>query len=282
MNCVVLENRGLVAVSGADAQSLLQDVISCGVVDLPDGLARPGALLTPQGKILFDFLLSRDGADRFLFDLGRDQVADFIKRMTMYRLRAKAEIDLVEDRFVHAAWDGEGEAGFLADGRFPDAAKVYRFYGDKRPGHASASDYDRLRVAYGVAESGADYALSDVFPHDVLLDLNGGISFRKGCFVGQEVVSRMQHRGTARRRVVILSGDAPLPQTGAALTAGNRSIGTVGTVAGTQAIAIARIDRIAAAEAAREPLLVADTPVTATLPAWTGLTLPAAEAAQEN
>mgnify|MGYP001816707313 CR=1 FL=1 len=282
MKRAVLENRGLVAIHGADAQGLLQDVISCGVEDLPDGLARPGALLTPQGKIMFDFLVSRDGPDRFLFDLNRDQLDGFVQRMAMYRLRAKADIEAVDDGVVLAAWDGESEAGFLVDGRFPQEANAFRIYGSRQPDDATPDDYDRLRVDFGVAESGADYALSDVFPHDVLMDLNGGVSFKKGCFVGQEVVSRMQHRGTARRRVVILSGDDALPTAVPALTAGGRTIGSVGTVAGNKALSIARIDRIASALAAGEPMLIDDTPVTATLPDWTDLSISAAEAAPEG
>lgn len=282
MKRVVLENRGLVAISGEDAQSLLQDVISCGVDDLPEGLARPGGLLTPQGKIMFDFLLSRDGPDRFLFDMGRDQIPSFMQRMTMYRLRAKADIAAVEDSTVQAAWGDESEAGCLVDGRFPEQASAFRLYGESRPETASIDDYDRLRVAYGVAESEADFALSDVFPHDVLMDLNGGVSFKKGCFVGQEVVSRMQHRGTARRRVVVLTAEEPLPTGQTDLTAAGRVIGTVGTIAGETALAVARVDRIASAMDSQEPLLIGDTPVSASLPEWTGLSLSAAGASQEG
>ena len=281
MKRVVLENRGLVAISGEDAQSLLQDVISCGVDDLPEGLARPGALLTPQGKIMFDFLLSRDGADRFLFDLGRDQIAGFMQRMTMYRLRAKADISAADNSTVQAAWGDESEAGCLVDGRFPEEANAFRLYGESRPETASVEEYRRLRVEHGVAESEADFELSDVFPHDVLMDLNGGVSFKKGCFVGQEVVSRMQHRGTARRRVVVLTAKDTLPAGKKDLTAAGRSVGTVGTVAGDKALAIARVDRIASAQANQEPLLIGETPVTASLPTWTGLSLSPADASQE-
>ncbi|MCP4316828.1 MAG: folate-binding protein YgfZ [Hyphomicrobiales bacterium] len=282
MKFLALEYRALVAIGGEDAQSLLQDVISCGVEDLPDGMARPGALLTPQGKIMFAFLLSRDGTNRFLFDMTRGRTTAFMQRMTMYRLRAKADIELVEDQMVHAAWDCEREPGFLRDDRFRDNATVFRFYGQFRTETASLAEYNSLRVTNGVAEAEVDYALSDVFPHDVLMDLNGGISFKKGCFVGQEVVSRMQHRGTARKRVVILSADAPLPASGTALTSAGRTIGTIGTVTGTKALALARTDRISAAVAANELLMAGDIPVTAILPAWTGLEMPVVDAAKES
>ncbi|MGO7223683.1 folate-binding protein, partial [Rhizobium ruizarguesonis] len=78
--------------------------------------------------------------------------------------------------------------------------------------------YDALRISHGIVTSGSDFARQDAFPHDVLMDFNGGISFRKGCYVGQEVVSRMQHRGTARRRVVTVSAATALPETGTEIT----------------------------------------------------------------
>ena len=107
--------------------------------------------------------------------------------------------------------------------------------------------YDTLRIARGVAESGRDYALGDVFPHDINFDQIGGVSFRKGCYVGQEVVSRMQHRGTARRRVLIASPDSGLPDGDGPrpILAGEREIGTLGTVAGKDGLAIVRLDRLA-------------------------------------
>ncbi|MDA4846901.1 YgfZ/GcvT domain-containing protein [Hoeflea poritis] len=281
MHCAALTDRALVGISGDDAQMLLQDVISCEVENLPDGVARPGALLTPQGKILFEFLISRDGADRFLLDLPRAKVGGFVQRMMMYRLRAKAEIAPVDDVSVHAAWGGEQQDGWLLDDRFRNEANVYRIYGASPSQTASHEDYDHLRVENGVAEAGADYALSDAFPHDISFDLNGGVSFKKGCFVGQEVVSRMQHRSTARRRVVIVEGQAPLPETGSSLTAGGRAVGLLGTVAGNRGLALVRIDKVAAARDSNTPLLAGDVPVEATLPAWTGLSFPTADAAGE-
>ena len=98
--------------------------------------------------------------------------------------------------------------------------------------------------------------------------------FRKGCFIGQEVVSRMKHRGTARKRPVIVSAAAPLPPTGTELTAGGKPIGTLGTVIGPQALAIVRIDRVGEAMASGALILAGDVPVTLSLPAWSGLTFP--------
>ena len=106
------------------------------------------------------------------------------------------------------------------------------------------------------------------------MDKNGALSFRKGCYVGQEVVSRMQHRGTPRRRVVIVAGASTLPESGTAITAEGKSIGTLGTVYGTSALAIVRIDKAGEAMANGVDLLAGEVPVTLTLPEWSGLSFP--------
>jgi folate-binding protein YgfZ len=141
----------------------------------------------------------------------------------------------------------------------------------QRGARCRTTEWDRLRVAHGVAESGSDYALSDVFPHDILMDKNHGVDFRKGCYVGQEVVSRMHHRGTARRRVVTVAGEASLPASGTGILAGTKPAGELGTVTGGRALAIVRIDRVADALAAGDPLTADGVAVTLTLPDWTGL-----------
>lgn len=132
-----------------------------------------------------------------------------------------------------------------------------------------------MRIAHGIAISGLDFALQDAFPHDVLMDLNGGLSFKKGCYVGQEVVSRMQHRGTARRRVVTVSAATALPATGTEITAAGKPLGTLGSVSGGSGLAIVRIDRAGAAMAEGTPLLAGGAPVSLALPQWSGLVFPA-------
>ena len=277
MTGVELTDRGIVSMTGPDCETLLQDVISCDVTGLPAGHARVGALLTPQGKILFEFLLSRQGADRFFIELPRDQWAAFIQRMTLYRLRAKVDIEPVEDLTVSACWDCRREDGYLADERFRDGADVFRVYGAAPAQDAPAEDYARLRIRYGVPEAGSDYDLSDAFPHDVLMDLNGGVSLSKGCYVGQEVVSRMQHRGTARRRVVQVEADDTLPGDRDAIESGGRGIGQLGTAVGRQGLALVRIDRVAKAMAGDSAITTQGRPLRLRLPAWTGLQFPAVE-----
>ena len=273
MPSAFLPDRAFVKIAGADAEHFLQNLITTDLGALAQNELRPGALLTPQGKILFDFLISRDG-DGFLIDIPADQMDAFIRRMTMYKLRSPVTIEALPVTGATVSW-GESADG-AADHRFALAGTKLRRRAGRAGDPADREGYDALRILHGVPESGADYALQDAFPHDVLFDKSGGVSFRKGCYVGQEVVSRMQHRSTARRRVVILSADASLPATGTEITIGGKPIGAIGTVAGERALAIVRIDKAGEAMAAGEPILAGDVPVTVTLPSWSGLTFPAA------
>jgi tRNA-modifying protein YgfZ len=278
---IALTDRSVVSVTGPDAARLLQDVITCDVEGLDSTKAVPGALLTPQGKVMFDFILSRrsdaDGASAgFFIDLDRSHADDFIRRMTLYRLRAKVAFAVVEPMRVFAVLNETPHAGALVDSRFRGDGTVYRLYIDDASGIEFETDtapYTAARIAHGVVESGHDFALGDAFPHDLLMDKNGGIAFRKGCFVGQEVVSRMQHRGTARRRVVQVDAASTLPAAldAVAVEAGGKPAGTLGTVAGRQALAIVRTDRIANAMAQNEPIRVGGIAVSLSLPRWTEL-----------
>lgn len=272
MPSVTLSGRAFLRISGADAETFLQSLITTNLPDLPAGEIRPGALLTPQGKILFDFLIRRDGDGAFLIETTDEQRDALLKRLTMYKLRAAVDLTVAEGDTVAIAWDAP-EAGAPRDGRFAKAGLAL----SRRPGTDGGDDpalYDILRIDTGLVEAGTDYALGDAFPHDVLLDLTDGLSFRQGCYVGQEVVSRMQHRGTARRRPVIVGSEADLPATGTELLAGGKPIGTLGSVSGTRGLAIVRIDRAADAMHGGTPITADGMPVTVVLPQWTGLAFP--------
>ncbi|WP_245466281.1 folate-binding protein YgfZ, partial [Mesorhizobium sp. M7A.F.Ca.MR.245.00.0.0] len=235
-----LKDRALISVSGPDAEHFLQNILTTDLDILAPGEARPGALLTPQGKILFDFLISRTGENAFRLECRADISGDFIRRLTLYKLRAKVEIAKSDQAFVTVAWGHEStpsqsDSTAAADTRFPKGA-VTRSYGETDE-RSDLAAWQAFRIAGGIAESGSDYQLGDAFPHDVLLDETGGVGFKKGCYVGQEVVSRMQHRGTARRRVLIVSADRPLPAPGSELTVEGRPVGTLGSTAGTNGLA---------------------------------------------
>ncbi|KAA0698183.1 folate-binding protein [Neorhizobium sp. P12A] len=271
MTAVFLEGRRLLHVIGADAESFLQNLITTDLSALGTDDAKPGALLTPQGKILFDFMIWRDGSG-FVLETDAEQQEGLLKRLTMYRLRAAVELSVDEVEGVTVSWGDDASEG-REDSRFAKAGiRLLRRVGQH--GADAEALYEALRIECGVALSGADFALSDAFPHDVLMDFNGGLSFRKGCYVGQEVVSRMQHRGTARRRVVIVSGENALPVAGTEISAGGKPIGTLGSVVGNHGLAIVRIDRAGEAMAAETPILIGDVKASLALPAWSGLAFP--------
>ena len=273
-----LDSRSIVSVSGPDAEHFLQNIVTADLDVLGSGEAKPSALLTPQGKILFDFLVSRGGESTFLLECRADVSDDFVRRLMLYRLRAKVDISKREQSPVAVSWGYESGASqtdstWLRDLRFSSPAQVFRSYEDCAA-DADTDAWNAFRIENGVAESGADYALGEAFPHDVLLDELGGVGFRKGCYVGQEVVSRMQHRGTARRRVLIVSADQPLPAPGTDITAGGRAFGVLGSVAGAKGLAVLRIDRVKDALDAGAEITAGGVPVILAIPTFAKFTYP--------
>ena len=286
MPTTFLADRALVSVSGPDAEHFLQNILTVDLDGLGNAEAKPGALLAPQGKILFDFLVSRAGETAFRLECRADIADDFVRRLMFYRLRAKADISKQDQTVVAVSWRSDSNASQsdsaassvdsskgARDTRF--GARVFRFYDAALPTpDATEADWHAFRLSHGVAESGDDYALNDAFPHDVLLDQLDGIGFKKGCFIGQEVVSRMQHRGTARRRVLLVEADSPLPAPGTELTVDGRPVGTLGSVSGMHGLAIARIDRVKTAMDAGQEISAGGVTLSLAIPGWARFTFP--------
>jgi tRNA-modifying protein YgfZ len=264
-----LEDRRLIRISGPDAESFLQNLITTDIAGLGAAEAPPGALLTPQGKIMFDFMISRSD-DGFTIETDASQIEALLRRLTMYKLRANVMLAAEDNDGVSVVWGEDAPEGAVVDSRFVTAGTpLYRLPGNSGDGDNQA--LEALRIGLGIAVSGKDFALQDAFPHDVLMDRNGGLSFKKGCYVGQEVVSRMQHRGTARRRPAIVTAEDGALSPDTPLTAAGKPVGTIGSVAGQTAIAIVRTDRVGAALAAGTPILAGETAVSIALPQWSGL-----------
>lgn len=280
----VLPQRGVIRVSGPEAQHFLQNLITADVDEIDRTGAGFGALLTPQGKILFDFLILKNG-DAYLLDTPIESLPDLAKRLTFYKLRARVDIGSTgEETGVVAIWGGapsEDTPGIRAeDPRLP--ALGHRIIGPVEDIRAallsagaaekSAADYAQHRIARTVPEAPADYAYSDIFPHDADMDQLGGISFSKGCYVGQEVVSRVHHRGTARKRIIAVSSDTSLPDAGASIEAGGKSIGTLGSSAATgdryRGLALVRLDKAGAAIQNGTPIVCGTDEVTLEIPDW--------------
>jgi len=255
-----LADRGVVSVSGADAVGFLQGLLTNDVERLGPCEARYAALLTPQGKILFDMIVARArdaGGPVFLIDCGAAQAADLARRLGFYKLRAKVVIaDESAGRAVAAFWGDEPEpidGGLLyADPRDPRLgwrAILPRAIADA-VGSEHVNEYEGLRIGVVAPKGGVDFAYGEAFPHDVNFDLLNGVDFDKGCYVGQEVVSRMKHRGTARKRIVRVKLAGPPPAPGAPVMDRELSVGTLGSSSGREAIALLRLDRAEDAAAA--------------------------------
>jgi tRNA-modifying protein YgfZ len=285
MPVFTLSHRSIVRVSGPEAMHFMDNLVTCDIENLGATQIVPGALLSPQGKILFDFLASRDG-DSFRLECRAENAAEFAKRLKFYRLRAKVDIAVEEQALVTVIFgvesggsESESSAQWLRDLRFPAGTMAFRHYGAAANG-PDADTYDQKRIEYGVAEGGFDYEFGDGFPHDVNLDQIGGVSFSKGCYVGQEVVSRMQHRGTARRRIVIAAADSALTAR-ADVTVAGRVIGALGSAAGNMALALLRLDKAKDAMDAGIPILAGGVPVSLGLPPNAAFSWPVVSGADE-
>ncbi|MFK4818952.1 YgfZ/GcvT domain-containing protein [Ochrobactrum quorumnocens] len=279
-----LSNRALVHITGEDAEKFVQAVITTNLDKLGANELKPGALLAPQGKIMFDFLVSRIN-NGLRFDMPAGIAADFAKRMTLYRLRAQAEIIQSPESLVSVCWqtdsassedDSIWQSG-KRDNRFPEELNVIRIYG-KAGDISDESAWIALRAEYGIAEGEADFSYNDVFPHDINFDQTGGVTFPKGCFIGQEVVSRMHHRGTPRRRVLVVKSDTPLPAMGTSITVNGREIGTLGSSSGKIGLALARIDRVKDALDSSAAIMAGEIEITLLLPPHVAFTFPTTEA----
>jgi hypothetical protein len=293
----LLPDRGVVRVAGPDAEKFLNGTITADLDMLARQAALHSALLTPQGKMLFEFFVTQAPEGGFLLETGKELADALVKRLKMFMLRAKVEARNVSGAYeVAAVWGGEPPLGsnriIYADPRLPELGA--RVLAPAPPGFAAVPGqvegdaewaatelYHAHRIALGVPEAGKDFPIGDTFPHEANLDLLNGVSFAKGCFIGQEVVSRMKHRGTARRRVVPVEAEAPLTS-GVPVTIGEVEIGRVGSVAGTRGLAMVRLDRAGEAMAKGEPLRAGGIAISLSKPVWASFELaPGAPAAGE-
>jgi tRNA-modifying protein YgfZ len=262
MKAAFLPDRGVVKVGGEDARNFLNGLVTTDLTLLGPGLGRFGALLTPQGKITTDFLITEAPAGHgggFLIELPRALAQGLADKLGFYKLRAKVAVENLSDSLgVMAAWDGEpAKKPDLAFADPRHAALGWRIlvpqeFAPKLAGLIDAelvdsTAYDAHRIALGVPRGGLDFIYGDAFPHETNMDRLHGVDFDKGCYVGQEVVSRMQHRGTARTRTIKVLLDGPAPEAGTTVLAGDKSVGTMGSSADGTGLALIRIDRAAEA-----------------------------------
>ncbi len=259
----ILPNRAIIRLTGEAPLGFLHNLLTCDLLNLPERIWAYGALLSPQGKIQHDVFVIHDGGMVYV-DCAVSQRDGLMQKLKLYRLRARIEIAPDDEQAVAVA-TSEGLAS--ADPRLPGMGpRAIVKAGSLVPG----TGYDATRVALGLADSEADIGENLLFPHEANLDQLQGVSFSKGCYVGQEVVSRMQHRSTARSRILPVSGDGPLPSKGTEIHAGDVRIGELLSSAGDLGLALLRLDRLAEAAA---PLLAGPVRLSVHKPRWMDIPL---------
>ena len=269
----LLPDRGVVSVTGPDARDFLDNLITNDMALLDGQEAIHAALLTPQGKILYEFFVVKTPAG-FLLETALDQTAALAKRLALYKLRAKIEIKDAPGEVVVSVSFGDvrarpqGAIAFvdprtelMGDHLLIPAPAVGAFVAQTAARRMPPDFVAARRIALGVPEAGRDYRLGDTFPHEADFDIFHGVSFTKGCYVGQEVVARMQNKTVVRKRVTRVTGAAPLGS-GAEVKAGEAVIGSIGSVAGNQALAMLRLDRVVEALDKGQAISAGDIPIT--------------------
>ena len=268
---VIFDNRALLRLAGHEARSLLQGLITADLDKLGADHALYSALLTPQGKFLFDFMISPDVADdALLLETAAERLADLERRLTIYRLRAAVTIEAVDPQPTVAAVFGAGAADaaglaaepgamrraaglvFMVDPRLAELG--VRLYGSRPAIEAWLAErgiaiaepvaFERHRVSLAVPEAGVDLVVDKTIMLEAGLDQLGAVAFDKGCFVGQELTARTRYRGLVKRRLVPVALDGAKVETGLAVMAGERAAGEIRSVAGDMALAMLRLDRL--------------------------------------
>jgi len=270
-----LKERAVAEVSGPETRGFLQSLLTNDIAAMGRGDALWAGLLTPQGKILFDFFVFDVGGERFLLDVSAAQREPLLQRMGMYRLRRKVDIAPRDDL---AVVDGElpDAVAAHADPRFGDMGMRSIATREAAAGLPDdAAEYHARRIALGLPDTDADIGTGRLFPHEANFDQLGGVSFTKGCYVGQEVVSRMQHRSTTRNRLLPVAGRGAL-ETGMEITGAGRRVGEIFSTAGERGMALVRLDRAAAAIEAGEPLMAGDVAIRLERPEWAEFDVPGA------
>jgi folate-binding protein YgfZ len=289
MKTALLPDRGVVKVAGDDARNFLNGLFTSDIGKVTPEAACFAALLTPQGKIIVDAIIveapAQDGGGFFL-DIPKALAKTCVDRLTFYKLRAKVTIeDLSAALGVMAVWEGDATTEYglcYRDPRLPALGRrlmlpphlAAEAAADLGAGLMPAAAFEAHRIALGVPRGGLDFMYGDAFPHEADMDQLHGVDFHKGCFVGQEVVSRMEHRGNARTRIVPVAYEGFAPDAGAAVTAADKPVGTFGSSADGRALTLLRLDRAEDALAAGHALVAGAVTLRLVKPDWARFAFP--------
>jgi tRNA-modifying protein YgfZ len=300
MKAALLPDRGVVKVDGVDARKFLNGLVTADMGKVTQESPRFAALLTPQGKIIVDFIVAQAPDGGFVLDCPRALAPALVERLSFYKLRAKVTLENQSEILgVMAIWNGaaattlaspasrDGTGLCYPDPRLPELG--WRCISQPPPGGAAeaagaaeaggaelvdAAAYEAHRIALGVPRGSLDFVYGDAFPHEADMDQLHGVDFQKGCFVGQEVVARMEHRGSARTRVVPVAHGGAAPATGIAVTAEGKTVGVMGSAAAGRGLATLRLDRVDEALAGGAALSAGGVELRLVKPAWARFAFP--------
>ena len=276
MQYAVLPSRGLLLLSGEDCHAFLQGIVTNDVTPLKDNHAVYAALLSPQGKFLHDFFLVPHG-EKILVDCEKARLDDLRKRLTLYKLRSKVAIESApENMGVVAAWGVGSPAKGFPDPRLPQLG--CRMVGDVTENsawcmgqgwqHVDEPAYDRMRLELGVPDGSRDLEIDRaIILHYGFEDLHG-VDFKKGCYVGQEVIARTKYRGAVRKFLHVLRAESALPAPGTPVTLNGASSGELHSVSGNGGLAILRIEDVEKSRATGASFEAAGVKLSVSLPAW--------------
>ncbi len=263
-NVAELPGRGVVVVGGEDRVSLLQGLVSNDVAEAAPGRAVWAAFLTPQGKWLADFFVHADG-DRLLLDAERAQVPMLVPRLQRYRLRAKVTVTPAEDYRVYAAWGGPPPPCPIAapDPRLP-AAGWRLISATPIETNTTETAYDSHRLSLGLPDGSRDMEAEKSILLEAGFDELRGVSWSKGCYMGQELTARTKYRGLVKRRLVPVAIDGPSPDPGTPILKGGIDVGTMRSSRDGAGLAVLRLDVLKA----DAPLICGEARLTPTVPTW--------------
>jgi folate-binding protein YgfZ len=291
-----LGDRGVLALHGVDARPFLQGLITNDVARVREDQAAYGALLTPQGKFLFDFFIAQDG-DRLLLETERTRLGELQRRLMLYRLRSKVEIKDLSDDLTIAALIGQDVAGLLDLPEQPGACRVLDqglAFLDPRLVQMGArtllparqagtilaklgvpelerAAYERLRLGLGVPDGSRDLVVEKATLLESGFEELNGVDFAKGCFVGQELTARMKYRGLVRKRLLPVTFEGPAPASGTIVRLGEREAGEMRTAIDGHGLALLRLEQVAKAKEAGVPLIAGETEIVPVAPDWARL-----------
>jgi hypothetical protein len=290
---VALPERGVIALHGADRVAFLQGLISRDLEQITADRAGYGALLTPQGKFLFDFMILRT-AGALLLDAERARLPDLLRRLTMYRLRAKVDLEDASGRYAVAAVLGDDVARRFELEDRPGACRPLGegfVFIDPRLTRLGVrallppatlgptlqalgfvpiepEAYERVRITAGVPDGSRDLLTERSTLLESGFEELNGVDFAKGCFVGQELTARMKYRGLVRKRLLPVVLKGPRPEPGTIIRLGEREAGEMRSSIDGRGLALLRLDRIAEADQASTPLSAGATEVMPVKPDW--------------